>query len=269
MSFTVKSRNSLSGVVTSGSVDLLAQLLAMDSSPAFVNRFGDDGTPLCIAPSTENIEIAKLFLSAPGIRADFCTSRRETPLVIACRGPHLAIMNATVGFSGENIPRHSREVNQAFGIAFSFPIRSALPFGFGQGNFCTFGAMTIQSIMTFGQHQPLANPEGPVVADLPFELIPFFAPFAFLDVNYAYRWDSTLLAGGRGIASMPGNDDTALVLCASSGDFEWVKLSTDINVHNCAHLTAFARAVGNGHWDLLSISWGCPCPRMLRSPCIV
>jgi ankyrin repeat protein len=273
MSFSVQLPDSLHIAATSGSFALVSQLLTIDSSPSFVNRLSAEGTALCIAASAGNVEIVRLLLSVPGIRADLGNLYGETPLVIASRAPNLGVMAAIVSFYGDNISQHSSEVNRAFLTAFSFPLLRAPP-------------PVNQNPVPKGQPVPevVVNPEAliaksPDLADVTFELAQFFTQFPFLDINYCRHGDSVLLVAGRtgntqlvrellrfpdlNVNAYDSGGNTALIFSAASGDFESVRVlaadsRTDINRCNFCGATAFACAVMKGHREIAQHLLECP-----------
>lgn len=174
--------NVLIHAARNGLYTVVDEMLRKNSTPEFLNTNSPDGTALCQASRSNNIDIVKLLISKPGIDIHAYNSSHDTALIIAAKKRNFEIIKLLAPFCNEK--KHRWEMNTAFCLYYnsSMKFRSSI---FSSSKFGDFSSSTdsksINSIITGASFDN-------------FDIAPaiFFLEFDGIDLNYTYQGTTIL-----------------------------------------------------------------------------
>jgi ankyrin repeat protein len=271
MSFNHGSVDSLVTAVNSGSLALLKSVLARHHSPEFINQQSEEGSALCVAAALGNLAIVELLLSVPRIDANLYDCHNRTALIIAATHHHFPVMKAIADFCCPQLDKDAWQVNAAFVAAFEWPRERQNTSSRYSGR----GRVTVQGFSPSGNvcGSPRDN-----MAELNFEMIPFFLRFSCIDVTCFPGCQIVLVAARTqnyqllsAVLELPGVNpniydelgNTPLIYCVESGNMEAIRLlvshpKTEVNRRNFAGSSAFSTAVECNAKEILQFLTTCP-----------
>ena len=177
--------NALIHASRNGLYTVVDEMLRKNTSPDFLNTNTREGTALCEAARTNNIEIVRLLISKPGIDVHIYNSSHDTALTIAARKRNFEIIKLLAPFCTEK--QYKWEMNAAFCIYYS-----------NTTNINENGTIPINQYddyLTLSDKNKGLMPRFNIQASYDnFDISPtvFFLEFEGIDINYCYQGTTIL-----------------------------------------------------------------------------